>query len=39
VLQHNLWDKQLGTKWNILNVYGAAHDELKGKFLAELAAC
>jgi exonuclease III len=39
VLQHNLWDKQMGIKWNILNVYGAAHDDKKDKFLSELAAC
>jgi hypothetical protein len=36
--QHNLWDKLLNRKWNILNVYGAAHDEAKDSFLAELAS-
>jgi hypothetical protein len=29
----------MSVKWNILNVYGAAQDELKDKFLVELAAC
>jgi hypothetical protein len=37
ILQHNLWDKILEIKWNILNVYGAPQDENKDEFLAELA--
>jgi exonuclease III len=24
ILQHNLWDRRLETKWNVMNVYGAA---------------
>jgi hypothetical protein len=39
VLQHNLWDEKLGVKWNVLNVYVAAQDELKDNFLVELVAC
>jgi hypothetical protein len=38
VLQHNLWDKQLEVKWNLVNVYGAAQTERKEPFLAELAS-
>jgi exonuclease III len=38
ILQHNLWDKKLEVKWNIMNVYGAAHDEHKEAFLTELAS-
>jgi hypothetical protein len=38
ILQHNLWDKLLNKKWNILNVYGAAHDEGEDSFLAELVS-
>jgi len=37
ILQLNLWDKELKRKWNLLNVYGAAHDENRREFLAELA--
>jgi hypothetical protein len=37
ILQHNLWDKVLEVKWNLLNVYGAAHIDEKECFLAELA--
>jgi exonuclease III len=33
----NLWDKILKLKWNLLVVYGAAHDENKLSFLAELS--
>jgi hypothetical protein len=39
VLQHDLWDKCMGVKWNILNVYGAAQDDMKDKFLVDLARC
>jgi hypothetical protein len=38
ILQHNLWDKKLEVKWNILNVYGAAQEEHKEAFLTELAS-
>lgn len=37
MLQVNLWDKQNTIKWNLLVVYGAAQDENKLKFLAELS--
>ena len=37
MLQVNLWDKQNKTKWNLLIVYGAAQEENKLKFLAELS--
>jgi hypothetical protein len=37
ILQHNLWDKLLEVKWNILNIYGAPPDENKEEFLNELA--
>jgi hypothetical protein len=33
ILQHNLWDKSLQVKWNVLNVYGSAHEEHKEDFL------
>lgn len=36
MLQLNLWDKQIRTKWNLITVYGAAQDE-KDAFLSELA--
>jgi hypothetical protein len=32
ILQHNLWDKSLQVKWNVLNVYGSAHEEHKEDF-------
>jgi hypothetical protein len=35
-LQLNLWDKQRREKWNFLNIYGAAQEENKDEFLAEL---
>jgi hypothetical protein len=38
ILQYNLWDKLLNRKWNILNIYGAAHDEGKNSFRDELAS-
>ncbi|WVZ60404.1 hypothetical protein U9M48_010431 [Paspalum notatum var. saurae] len=38
ILQMNLWDKQLKIKWNLMVVYGRAHDEKKSEFLAELSA-
>jgi hypothetical protein len=38
ILQHSLWDKKLEKRWDILNVYGAAHDETNVVFLAELAS-
>lgn len=37
MLQMNLSDKELKTKWNLLVVYGAAQEENKIKFLAELS--
>ena len=37
ILQLNLWDKVLKKKWNLLNVYEAAHDENRREFLSELA--
>jgi hypothetical protein len=36
ILQHNIWDKMLKVKWNLLNVYGAPHEDQK-EFLRELA--
>jgi hypothetical protein len=38
ILQHNLWDKKINRKWNILNIYGATHDEDRDTFLADLAS-
>jgi hypothetical protein len=37
MLQLNLWDKVFKTKWNLLVVYGAAQDDKKLLFLAELS--
>lgn len=37
MLQMNLWDKKLRTKWNLITVYGAALEDRKDDFLAELA--
>jgi hypothetical protein len=37
ILQHNLWDKLMKKKWNLLNIYGPPQDEHKDEFLAELA--
>jgi hypothetical protein len=37
ILQHLMWDKLMEKKWCLMNVYGAAHDENKESFLAELA--
>jgi exonuclease III len=37
ILLHHVWDKKMGIKWNILNVYGAAQEEHKDGFLAQLA--
>ena len=37
MLQMDLWDKKLKTKWNFMNVYGAAQEENKREFLAALA--
>jgi hypothetical protein len=37
MLQVNLWGKQNRAKWNILVVYGAAHEENKTNFLYELS--
>jgi hypothetical protein len=36
-LQLNLWDKRRREKWNFINIYGAAQEEHKDEFLAELA--
>jgi len=38
MLQLNLWDKINKVKWNLLVVYGAAHDENKMEFLSELTS-
>jgi hypothetical protein len=38
ILQHDLWDKKLNTKWNILNVYGTANEDDRETFLSELAS-
>jgi hypothetical protein len=38
MLQMNLWDKTNKIKWNILVVYGAAHDKQKLDFLSELSS-
>jgi exonuclease III len=38
ILQHNLWDKMLQVKWNVLNVYGSDHDDHKEDFLRELTS-
>lgn len=37
MIQMNLWDKENKLKWNLIVVYGPAHDELKFDFLSELA--
>lgn len=37
MLQMNLWDKTLRSKWNLLVVYGAAQEENKISFLTELS--
>lgn len=37
MLQMNLWDKENKIKWNLLTVYGAAHEENKIEFLTELS--
>jgi hypothetical protein len=37
MLEMNLWDKVLKIKWNLLVVYGAAQEEKKLAFLAELS--
>lgn len=37
VLQMNLWDKKLRTKWNLVTVYGTIQMEKKDEFLTELA--
>jgi hypothetical protein len=37
ILQHIIWDKLVEKKWCLLNVYGAAQDENKDSFLAEMA--
>ena len=38
MLQLNLWDKINKIKWNLLVVYGAAHDDFKMQFLSELSS-
>jgi exonuclease III len=38
MLQLNLWDKFNKLKWNLLIVYGVAHEEQKMNFLSELSA-
>lgn len=37
MIQLNLWDKLAKIKWNLLIVYGAAHEEGKIPFLSELS--
>jgi len=37
MIQLNMWDKVLKIKWNLLVVYGAAHEENKNVFLSELS--
>ena len=37
MIQLNRWDKVLKIKWNLLVVYGAAHEENKNVFLSELS--
>jgi hypothetical protein len=32
ILHHSMWDKKLEIKWNLLNVYGPAHDEANEEF-------
>lgn len=38
ILQINLFDKVKRCEWALLVVYGAAHDENKPEFLAELSS-
>lgn len=38
MIQLNLWDKKEKVKWNLIVVYGAAHDDNKLAFLAELSS-
>lgn len=38
MIQLNLWDKIIKIKWNLLIVYGAAQEEYKDAFLAELSS-
>lgn len=38
MLQINLWDKVNRIIWNLLVVYGAAHEDQKIKFLTELSS-
>jgi hypothetical protein len=38
ILQHNLLGKKIDRKWNILNIYGATHDEDGYSFLAEMTS-
>lgn len=38
ILQLNLWDKINECKWNLMIVYGAAHEDQKLAFLSELSA-
>jgi hypothetical protein len=33
ILKHNLWDKLMEEKWNLLNVYGSPHDDQKEEFM------
>jgi hypothetical protein len=37
MLELCLWDKEQRRKWNLINVYGATQDDMKDKFMAELA--
>lgn len=37
MIQLNLWDKRMKSKWNLVVVYGAAQDEGKIPFLSELS--
>ena len=38
ILQLNLFDKNKNCSWALMTVYGAAHDEQKPEFIAELSA-
>jgi endonuclease/exonuclease/phosphatase family metal-dependent hydrolase len=37
MLHMDMWNKKLRTKWNLITIYGDAHDEGRGEFLNERA--
>jgi dsDNA-binding SOS-regulon protein len=37
-LQHTMWDKMMERKWTLMIVYGAAQEENRESFMAELAS-